>query len=234
MTVTIHPDDRFEQDSLHVRECPHCGVQTQLVPVSTPRFAAVQQTRPNKVAIGFRCSACGEPRFARVYVRSIDADRIELADGIVEIERPREHFAFTYLPESVAAVFEEALQCYAAEIFNAFASMCRRTAAASIDALDDVQHEIWNAAFEEIVQLGDVDSATTAVMENVLFGQDDTAPWIDAGQAAVLLEIMKDVLYQCHVRGARFRAAMKVRRFLAEEHSVPHSLRRPRGAGNAS
>ena len=232
MSVTIHADDRFEQDAVQVHECPHCGVHAQLVPVSTPSFEVLRRHRPGKVAIGYYCSACGEPRFGRAHVRSIDADRVELADGIVEVERPREHFASSYLPDNVRLIFDEALECYSADIFNAFASMCRRTVSASIDALDDVQHEIWNGAFEEIVRIGEIDSATAATIERLLFSQDDTAPFIDAGQAAVLLEVMKDVLYQCHVRGAKFRAAMKVRRFFAQEqHGKLTTLRLPRGAG---
>jgi len=231
MTVTIHADDRFEQDTVPARECPHCGAHAQLLPISTPRFATLQQTRPGKVAVGYYCSACGEPRFGRAHVRSIGGERIELSDGIVEIERPREHFAFSYLPEDVRLVFDEALQCYSADIFNAFGSMCRRTVAASTRALDDTHHERWKAAFDEIVRIGEIDDATARVMERLLFRETEDVPTIDAGQAAVLLEIMKDILYQRHVRAARFRAAMKVRRFFAEEQSGKlTTLRQPRGA----
>jgi hypothetical protein len=231
MTVTIHADDRFEQDNALARECPHCGVHAQMLPVSTPRFATLRDTRPSKVAVGYYCSACGEPRFGRAHVRSIASDRIELSDGVIEIERPKEHFAFAYLPESVRLVFDEALQCYSADIFNAFGSMCRRTVAASTRALEDERHERWRAAFDEIARIGEIDDATAAVIEHLLFDEDEEVPTIDAGQAAVLLEIMKDVLYQCHVRAARFRAAMKVRRFFAEEQSGKlTTLRQPRGA----
>ena len=235
MTATIYADDRFEQDAALVRECPHCGAHAQMLPVSTPRFASLQQTRAGKVPVGYLCSACGEPRFARAHVRSIDADRIELAEGIVEIERPREHFAFSYLPEEVRLYFDEALQCYSADIFNAFAAMCRLTVAASIHALDGAGHEQWRNAFEDIVHIGRIDDPTAATMERLLFSEDRSAPVIDAGQAAVLLEIVKDVLYQCHVRAARFQAAMKVRRFFAEEQgSKLTTFRRPRGAGLGS
>ncbi|HMB73880.1 MAG TPA: hypothetical protein VKQ06_09935 [Gammaproteobacteria bacterium] len=235
MTVTIYADDRFEQDTVQVRECPHCGAHAQMLPVSTPRFETLQQTRAGKVPVGYLCSACGEPRFARAHVRSIDSNRIELAEGIVEIERPREHFAFSYLPEDVRVYFDEALQCYAADIFNAFAAMCRLTVAASMDALDDRQQTLWRSAFDEIVHIGQIDDATAATMERLLFSGDAVAPLIDAGQAAVLLEIVKDILYQVHVRAARFRAAMKVRRFFAEEQSGKlTTLRRPRGAGLGS
>ena len=232
MTVTIHSDDRFEQDAVQVRECPHCGAHAQMLPVATPRFDVLQQTRAGKVPVGYLCSACGEPRFARAHVRSIDSSRIELGEGLVEIERPREHFAFSYLPEDVRLYFDEALQCYSADIFNAFATMCRRTVAASMAALDDARGEQWRSAFDEIARIGQIDEASAATMERVLFGDDSELPLIDAGQAAVLLEIVKDVLYQCHVRAARFRAAMKVRRFFAEEQSGKLTrLRRPRGAG---
>ena len=37
---------------------------------------------------------------------------------------------FTYLPQEVEVLFKEALACFSAGAFNAFASMCRRTAQA--------------------------------------------------------------------------------------------------------
>lgn len=93
----------------------------------------------------------------------------------------------------------------------------------------------WHAAFEEIVRIGEIDAAPTQTIERLIFGEESAIPTIDATLAAILLEVMKDVLYQCHVRAAKFRAAMKVRRFFAEEHSGQLSnLRRPRGAALAS
>jgi len=234
MSAYIHKDDRFEQTAPPVRECPHCGAHAQMLPVSTPKFKTLTETAPSHVALGFQCSACGEPRFGKALVRSISADRVELSGGVVEIERPKERFAFTYLPAEVRELFSEALECYSSDLHNAFASMCRRTVAASVAHLPEPGQSRWQNAFAEVIEIGEIDDATAATFKRVLFNSSASMPKIDAGQSAVLLEIMKDVLYQCHVRAAKFRAAMKMRRLFADEQpSKVTSLRRARGATSA-
>ena len=44
-------------------------------------------------------------------------------------------------------------------------------------------------------------------------------PAIDAIQAGVLLEVLKDLLYQAYVRRGRLQQAMMVRRYFAEDSS---------------
>ena len=65
-----------------------------------------------------------------IQVRMYGPTRVELAPQFTEIERAREKFSFTYLPQEVEALFKEALACFSAGAFNAFASMCRRAAQA--------------------------------------------------------------------------------------------------------
>jgi predicted RNA-binding Zn-ribbon protein involved in translation (DUF1610 family) len=231
MGAFIDNQDSFVQDTASVRECPHCGAHAQLIPVSTPKFALLTDLHPSQVALGFACSACGEPRFGRAMVRSIDSHRIELSGNFVEVQRAKERFPFAYLPDDVRCMFTEALACYTADIYNAFASMCRRTVAASQYALGDLEQLRWRNAFEDIVRIGEIDDLTASALEQVLFDRTPAIPEIDAGQAAVLIEVMKDILYECHVRAAKFRAAMKMRRYFAEEsRSKVTSIRRPRGA----
>ena len=143
----------------------------------------------------------------------------------------REQFPFAYLPPEVREVFDEALKCYSADLFNAFGLMCRLTAARSMRALHDGDAQHWHDAFDEIVRIGEIDDATAQTMRQLLFGEESAIAMIDPTVAAVLLEVVKDVLYQSHVRAAKFRAAMRVRRFFAEEQAGRlTTLRRPRGA----
>lgn len=142
----------------------------------------------------------------------------------------RDQFAFTYLPDDVRAIFEEALLCYSADLFYAFGLMCRRTIAASTTALGEQQAEKSRAAVADIIQIGEIDDSAAHTINHMLFGDEMTIPPIGAAIAAILLEVIKDVLYQNHVRAAKFRAAMRVRSFFAEEHSNKlTALRRPRG-----
>jgi hypothetical protein len=150
-------------------------------------------------------------------------------EGTQHAHVQREQFAFSYLPRKVADIFEETLRCYTADLFNAFALMCRRTVTASQVALHDTDGQHSRDAVEEILRIGQVDDNTAATLEAVLFADEPDIPNIDAAVAGVLLEVLKDVLYQSHVRAARFAAAMKVRRFFAEEHHALTGERRRRG-----
>jgi hypothetical protein len=50
-------------------------------------------------------------------------------------------------------------------------------------------------------------------------------PFINTYQAAVLLEVMKDFLYQAYVRKGRLQHAMKVRRFFVQENAARSASR---------
>ena len=48
-------------------------------------------------------------------------------------------------------------------------------------------------------------------------GPDDELPILNRAQAGILLEILKDLFYQCFVRRGKLTRAIKVRRFFVEE-----------------
>ncbi|MGD8323004.1 MAG: hypothetical protein PVF50_01465 [Gammaproteobacteria bacterium] len=155
-------------------------------------------------------------------------------DALDTARAHREQFPFAWLPDDVRTAFDEALRCYSADLFHAFALMCRCTASRSIKSLEDTHAQHWRETCREIIRIGDVDETAAEAIEQLLFGEESSIPMIDLTVAAVLLEVMKDVLYQCHVRGAKFRAAIRVRRFFAEEQSSKlTTLRRPRGTALA-
>jgi hypothetical protein len=114
------------QDELHVEyqgialTCPHCQTLTHLTAVATPRFEDLSRRKPKHVGMVFRCDACAEPIFLKFVVKAYTALRVELAANYVEIERARENFPLTYLPEEAEGLFKEALSCYSAGCFNAF------------------------------------------------------------------------------------------------------------------
>jgi hypothetical protein len=218
VAIYVKNDNSFEQAEPLVRECPHCGTHAQLIPTATPAFDAIYAAKPRHVGIAFRCAACNEPRFGRAAVRAIDASRIELSANVTEIERTGQRFPYNYLPPSIETLFRETLKCYSAGCYNAFASMCRRTVDTASADLGGQARLRWFQLFREIVAIGSVDEATAETIESVLFGTDSPVPAIDAEQAAVLIEMIKDMVYQRYVRTAKLRAAMRMRRHFAEEH----------------
>ena len=137
----------------------------------------------------------------------------------MELERPKEKFAFSYLPKHTEVMFREALSCYSHNSFNAFASMCRRAARSAYAALGEGGKL---RAFEEVMAAQDIagiDDETFAPIKAVLFGagQEEELPMLNRAQAGILLEIMKDMFYQCFVRHGKLTRAIKVRRFFVTE-----------------
>lgn len=219
MAIYVKNNNSFEQTETPPKECPHCGAFAQLIPVATPSFEALQRTRPRHVGLVFQCAACNESRFARTTVRRFDIDQIELSSNLIEVERARERFKFGYLPAEVERLFREALDCYTADCHNAFASMCRRTVDAALKEVHRQSHPHLYDLFRDVVKLSEIDAATATRLEKILFAGDEL-PELDADSAAVLIEIVKDMLYQCFVRTAKLKAAMKMRRYFAGE-SMP-------------
>jgi hypothetical protein len=217
--IYVNKNNGFEQTEPTSRVCPHCGTHAQLLPVANPPFALLAQTRPKHAGLLFRCAACNEPRFLRAAVRSFGEERIELAPNLVEVERVRERFQYGYLPQPLEQLLRETLDCYSLGAHNAFATMCRRTTRTALRTLGAAAKPRWQDTLQDVLRACDVDAVTAGTVDTVLFGDDDDPPVVTPDEAAVLVEALKDVFYQSYVRTAKLRAAMRVRRFFAEESS---------------
>jgi hypothetical protein len=213
------------QDELHVEfqgiavTCPHCETLTHLTPVATPKFEDLTRRKPKNIGVVFRCDACAEPVFLKFAVKAYSAARVELAANFTEVERAREKFPLTYLPDEAEALFKEALNCYAAGCFNAFGAMSRRTAQSLFRELGERGKLELFDSLQEVRALAELDDDTFAALRSVLFGSDSD-PWpnqpdIGPERAGVLLEVMRDLLYQTFVRKARLLQAVTFRRYVA-------------------
>ncbi|HUQ51450.1 MAG TPA: hypothetical protein VM692_04460 [Gammaproteobacteria bacterium] len=220
MAIYVNKNNSFELTEPVARECPHCGTHAQLVPVANPSFQVLAQTRPKHAGLLFRCAACNEPRFLRAAIRAIGAEHVELAPNLTEVERARERFQYNYLPDTVEQLLRETLDCYSLGAHNAFATMCRRTTRAALRTMDADAKTRWHDTLLEVLRVCDVDAVTAGSVETVLFADDGEPPEITADEAAVLVEVLKDLFYQSYVRTSKLRAAMKVRRFFAGESST--------------
>jgi len=221
MAIIIHRDRRI-QSELGEKiglECPYCGVYAHMSPQSVPEVDSLLPTRPKHVGIVYKCDACDAPVFLRFAVREYFDDRIELYRNFVELERPKERFAFSYLPKDTEVLFREALACYSGNNFNAFASMCRRAAVSAFAALGEGGKL---RAFEEVLAAQDIagiDDETFAPIKKVLFGsgEHEELPFLNRTAAGILLEVLKDLFYQCFVRRGKLTRAIKVRSFFVSE-----------------
>lgn len=202
--------------------CPHCHVLAHLTPVSVPQFQALFIHRPAQVGIVFRCDACNAPVFLKYTVKMYGAQRIELSPHYIELERARERFSMLYLPDHCELLFREALACYSAGHFNAFASLCRRTAQGMFQNMGNNSRLKIFDLLTEIREIAELDSESFALIKRIVFDNDIEQygfPALDAQSAGILLEVMKDLLYQCYVRRGKLRQAVRVRRFFASERT---------------
>jgi len=212
-----------DQESGLALHCPHCQVLAHITPVSVPDFNALQQHKPAQVGLVYRCESCNAPVFLRFAVKVYAGSRVELAPNFVELERPHERFNFTYLPEDAEALLKEAFACFSAACYNAFASMCRRVAQCVFADLGEDGKLALYGELANIRQFAELDDESFAVVQKILFDPDAPGraamPVLDAFQAGVLLEVVKDLLYQAYVRRGRLQQAMMVRRYFAEDES---------------
>jgi hypothetical protein len=201
--------------------CPHCQVLSHLTPVSVPQFAQLVAHKPSHVGIVYRCDSCNAPIFIKYPVKMYTGNRIELGTNFQELERAREKFSFTHLPEDSEVLFREALAAYSAGCFNAFASMCRRTAQAVFADLGENGKLRMFDQLNDVREMAELDQDTFNLIRKVLFSSDAEGqanmPLLDATVAGVLLEVTKDLLYQSYVRKGRLQQAMMVRRYFATE-----------------
>jgi hypothetical protein len=223
MSVYIDAASRIvhDQEQSLALVCPHCLITSHISPVAVPRFDDLQTHKPKHIGLVYRCDACLAPIFLRFAARMYATNRIELAPQFNEVERPRETFAFMHLPEEVELFFKEALTCYSSGAFNAFASMCRRSAQAVFADLGETGRLRLFDELNNVRAMTELDVETFTRIKSVLFGNDSdprpNAPLLDSYAAGMLLEIMKDLLYEAYVRKGKLQQAMLVRRFFVDE-----------------
>jgi len=195
-------------------ECPYCGVYAHMTPQSVPDFELLSHDRPKHVGLVYQCDACHAPVFLRFATKQFSDDAVELYRNFIELERPKERFAFSYLPKRTEVLFREALSCYSHNNFNAFASMCRRAANSSFVAMGERGKM---RAFDEVLvaqEIAEIDDNSFDPIKKVLFdtGEESDLPFLNHAQAGILLEVLKDMFYQCFARRGKLTRAIKVRR----------------------
>jgi hypothetical protein len=118
-------------------------------------------------------------------------------------------------------MFREALACYSYGSFNAFVTMCRRTMQAVFAQAGEAGRLRVFDELNDVRDMAELDGNSFAAIKRVVFGTDaDPSPGLpvlDDDQCGLLLEVMKDLLYQTYVRKGHLQQAMVVRRFFSDE-----------------
>ncbi len=191
-------------------------------PVSLPGYASLQTYKPSHVGLVFRCDSCNAPVFLKFPVKLYSNNRVDLGADYTELERSPEDFPyFSHLSEEPELLLREALICFSAGAFNAFASMCRRTFQAVFSDLGDNGKLQLFDELNTIREFTELDTDTFNVVRKILFGNDNeprpNMPSVTQYQAGVLLEVIRDLLYEAYVRRGQLQQALMVRRHSAED-----------------
>ncbi|HYL71764.1 MAG TPA: hypothetical protein VEY89_10735, partial [Candidatus Dormibacteraeota bacterium] len=215
-----------DQEKNLVVTCPHCQAVAHITVSAVPRFEDLQLYRPKQVGLVYLCDACHAPIFLRFTARVYGAQRIELSPQFAEVERAREKFSFTYVPEDVELLFREALICFSQGAYNAFASMCRRSAHAMFADLGEGGKLRLFDELNAVRDLVDIAPELFTKMKSVLFGAELDArsplPLLDGYESGVMLEVVKDLVYEAYVRKGKLQQALMVRRFFLDETGTHH------------
>ncbi len=210
-----------DQEKNLVVTCPHCQVVAHITAAAVPRFEDLQLYKPKQVGVVYLCDNCHMPIFLRFTARTYGANRIDLSPQFIEVERAKEKFTFTYLPEEVEVLFKEGLTCFSAGAFNAFASMCRRTAQAVFADMGEAGKMRLFDELNKVRDMAGIAPEAFAKIKNILFGAETdprpNPPPLDGYEAGVVLEVIKDLLYEAYVRKGKLQQAMMVRRFFLDE-----------------
>jgi hypothetical protein len=230
-------DEKAEQliDRPVVVKCPHCNVQSNLTAVSIPRISQAKRYGIEDVIVGFRCDACNKSVALRFDVQ-LEVGRhartnklfehLQLSDQFSQLERQVETFEYQHLPGAVASDLREALTSYSHLCPNAAAAMCRRTLQSVATDLgasgtDKVQKQLLEAK-----ETAGIDEETYAGLKEIMICGHDGAhphlPDVSPERAAVLVEIVKDVLTQIYVRKARIQESMSLRQAAIDAKKAGH------------
>src|SRR5687767_5720953 len=87
--------------------CPHCSVQSAMVPISVPRFELVHRFRLSEVGFVYRCSSCNRAVFLRRNVAHL-SNPLNISDEFEQITTSLEPFEMQYLAGAVLDDFREA------------------------------------------------------------------------------------------------------------------------------
>jgi len=217
MWRAIEADDKADLiiDKPFSLKCPHCGAFSNITAVSTPRWKQVKRYDLKSVIVGFRCDACSASIALRFRAAPQGTDGIVLSGEYEELERPMETFDYQHLPQAVASDFREALTSYSHSCLNATAAMCRRTIQSVATNLGASGTDKVSKQLNEAKELGTIEDEDYEGLREIMLGGHDGShphlPAVSMGRAAVLVEIMKDILYQLYVRKGKIDEAKKLR-----------------------
>jgi hypothetical protein len=215
----LHSNSNQEVEDKHFTlKCPHCSNIVSITAISIPEYKLLARYLPPKVGIGYKCNGCNEPIFLKFRVSSynIGSGFVQIDEKFETVESVKEEFEFEYLQSPVKEDLQEALLCYSQKAYNAFAAMCRRTVQSAAASLGTKGKDKVQRQLEDLREMAQIDDETFSVLKQIIIDGHDGAhphlPTLSPQRAQILLELIKDVVYQLFVRKAKLEKAADLRK----------------------
>lgn len=211
--MRIEPDtdlDALLDDATTLR-CPHCDVFSQMRLAAAPDWTTLQMLRPARIGLVLDCTACSLPVYLRSGRARYEDDAVMLESGFEPVARPRPRFETRLLPAELRGLVDETLACYADDHLQAFALLANRIATIAAGLLGpNGKLDLFNTVTAAAEGAG-IDAPMRRLCRDILFSLDagDEPPELSATPAAVLLELLRDMLHQAFIRPGRLREALK-------------------------
>jgi len=202
------------EENLSLERCPYCSVNKPNLPqhwhIDTTNHSG-RNTRHWKAYI---CKNCGGVVTASAKDNNGDVSAI-YPDRVIET------FDYDYLEGDVEKDLKEALSCYSHGDYNAFAAMSRRTIQSIAKDLGAKGKAKVKKQVNELKAILEIEEETFRTIEEIIIAGHDGAhpylPKLSPERAAILLELLKDVVYQLYVRKKKIKQSAELREKAIEE-----------------
>ncbi|MFU8888006.1 MAG: hypothetical protein ACNA8N_05355 [Trueperaceae bacterium] len=185
--------------------CPHCGQRSSFTRMQDLIENVARSAKLREIMVVYHCDACLAPVPVSYDVVDWDPARVD---------RPRmalpvvEGYDYEHVPEPVARVIKEALDCLSVRAYLGFAAMARRAVRAVVEDLAPDGEARVERHLEEILELTGLDGDWQEKARQALRPTPGVAgPDLDARGAKVLLSLLRDLTYQIYTRPGRVRWA---------------------------
>ena len=199
----------FNQNIIQIC-CPFCDTVSTLTVVSVPRVDILNARGLKEFVSGHACDHCNKAIPLVWHVVGIDSGGIHV--GLVtEVILAREPFNFAHLPEAVKSDVQEVLACLSVKSYNGFAAMCRRTIQSTCRALGAGGSTRVEKQLNELRELASLDEETFSALKEIMLGGHDGAhpqlPPVDEERSVLLLQLLRDVMFQLFTRPGLIKKA---------------------------
>jgi hypothetical protein len=195
--------------------CPHCNLATRFSLAVQPNHRTSADNAKELVA-GYLCDACLRAVGILWRVQSADMNGNVAVFSPEMILRVREAFDFSHVPDAVKKEISEGLDCLSVNANNAFAAMCRRAVQSICTSLGAEGSTKVQAQIVEMAELIELDEETKKIaLEVMLTGHDGAHPHlpnVNSDRAAVLLSLVRDLVYQIFTRPGKIKESVTLRK----------------------